>query len=94
MDLLLTDAFTDKPSPALMAIRHNLLDGGDPYRVLADFSGYLDAQTLVDKTYQMPHLWWKKAILNTARMGKFSSDRSIQDYVANIWKLAPLVDSE
>ncbi len=92
LDLLLTDTFTDKPSPALMAIRHNLLDGGDPYRVLADFSGYLDVQTQVDKTYQTPHLWWKKAILNTARMGKFSSDRSIQDYVANIWKLTPLAD--
>ncbi|WP_268820405.1 glycogen/starch/alpha-glucan phosphorylase [Paraglaciecola algarum] len=89
LDWLDTDYFTpDKPG-ALASIKHSLLEGGDPYKVLADFESYSQAQLKADKAYADKSLWAKMAILNTARMGKFTSDRSIQDYVQKIWKLKP-----
>jgi starch phosphorylase len=66
-----------------------LLEGGDPYKVLADFQSYSDAQQKADKAYGDKSGWAKMAILNTARMGKFTSDRSIKDYVEKIWRLEP-----
>ena len=48
-----------------------------------------DAQKRVDKAFVDQSAWAKMAILNTARMGKFTSDRSIKDYVEKIWKLQP-----
>lgn len=87
LDWLETDYFTPGKPGALASLKHSLLEGGDPYMVLADFESYSEAQKLADKAYQDPKRWAKMAILNTARMGKFTSDRSIQDYVARIWKL-------
>ncbi|MCF8478810.1 MAG: glycogen/starch/alpha-glucan phosphorylase [Rhodospirillum sp.] len=62
-----------------------LLDGGDPYMVLADFRSYMMAQEEVDRLYQDPSSWAEKAILNVARIGKFSSDRAIHTYAQDIW---------
>jgi starch phosphorylase len=62
-----------------------LLDGGDPYMVLADFRGYMDAQEAVDTLYGNPSSWAEKAIRNVARVGKFSSDRAIHTYAHDIW---------
>ncbi|MFT6899353.1 MAG: starch phosphorylase [Paraglaciecola sp.] len=89
LDWLETDYFTPGKPGALASLKHSMLEGGDPYMVLADFESYSEAQKLADKAYQDPQRWAKMAILNTARMGKFTSDRSIQDYVARIWKLTP-----
>ena len=87
LDLLLGDEFTPGEPDRLRATYDSLLDGGDPYLCLADFASYVQAHQDMDRQYRDQSSWAKKAILNTALVGKFSSDRSIRDYVNNIWKL-------
>jgi glycogen phosphorylase len=89
LDWLETDYFTPGKPGALAAIKHSLLEGGDPYKVLADFDSYSQAHEKVDAAYKDSVNWAKMAILNSAKMGKFTSDRSIRDYVERIWKLEP-----
>lgn len=67
----------------------NLLEN-DPFLVLADYQSYLDCQMQVGKLWQNPQMWTRKSILNVARMGKFSSDRSIRDYCQKVWKVRPM----
>ncbi len=62
----------------------------DPYLLLADYQSYVDCQDEVGRAFLDPALWNRMSILNTARMGKFSSDRSIREYNEKIWKVRPL----
>jgi len=87
VDWLGSDYFTPGEHGAFGAVHHSITHGGDPYLLLADFRSYSDAQARVDATYRDPKKWAKMAILNTARMGKFSSDRTIREYAEQIWKL-------
>ncbi|CAJ0764167.1 8490_t:CDS:2, partial [Entrophospora sp. SA101] len=64
--------------------------GKDYYLISDDFESYLRAQQMVDETYKDQEEWTKKSILCTARMGKFSSDRSIQEYADSIWHVIPV----
>ena len=60
----------------------------DTYMIAADFNSYYDCQKIISDTYKNQKLWTKKAIINVANMGKFSSDRSIRDYAQKIWKIS------
>ena len=68
-----------------------LIDGGynrpDPYFILKDFRSYAEAQERVEAAYKDEKGWARKAMLNVAHAGKFTSDRTIQEYVDDIWKL-------
>ena len=68
----------------------SLLQKGDFYMVLADYRAYVTAQEAVDKLFLDKEEWARRSILNTARMGKFSSDRSVMEYATRIWNLKPL----
>jgi starch phosphorylase len=61
----------------------------DPFMLMADYPLYIACQDLVANTWKNTNKWNKMAIMNVARMGKFSSDRSIQDYCEKIWKVKP-----
>jgi glycogen phosphorylase len=62
----------------------------DPYLLFADYQSYIDCQDRVAKAYQDQDNWTRMSILNSARMGKFSSDRSIQEYCDQIWQIKPV----
>ncbi|HNQ62660.1 MAG TPA: glycogen/starch/alpha-glucan phosphorylase [Syntrophorhabdaceae bacterium] len=62
----------------------------DKYFVLADYASYIECQERVDKAYRNKDQWIKMSILNVARSGKFSSDRSIREYAENIWSILPV----
>lgn len=63
---------------------------GEHFLVLADYEDYLDAQERVDEAYRDGEDWIRKAVLNAVSMGRFSSDRSVSEYAAQIWELAPI----
>ncbi len=71
-------------------ILFSLLEGGDQYFVLADYRAYVDCQERVSQAYLDQEQWTRKSILNAAKMGKFSSDRTIQEYAQSIWRVAPV----
>jgi starch phosphorylase len=79
----------DEPHGVLNSLHENLVHR-DPFLVLPDFRAYSDAQKRVDQAYRDRARWAKMAILNTARVGKFSSDRTISEYARDIWKLDPV----
>lgn len=86
LDWLDSDFFTPGEPGLLSEVKDNLIKH-DPFMVLADFDSYCKAQERADAFYRDKTAWAKAAILNTARLAKFNSDRSIEDYVKNIWKL-------
>ncbi|MBN1975204.1 MAG: glycogen/starch/alpha-glucan phosphorylase [Sedimentisphaerales bacterium] len=67
----------------------NLLES-DPFLVLADYQSYIDSQRRVSTLWQDQKAWARTSILNVARMGKFSSDRSIRDYCRDVWQVQPM----
>ncbi|HWB05741.1 MAG TPA: glycogen/starch/alpha-glucan phosphorylase, partial [Verrucomicrobiales bacterium] len=69
-------------------IVENLLNH-DPYLLLADYQSYIDAQDRVSALWKDQKAWTRQSILNSARMGKFSSDRSIRDYCERVWNIRP-----
>ena len=90
LDLILSDDFTQRDEPgAFGPLREALLTGGDHYMHLADLASYLEADRRLLDLYADQQGWTRKAILNIAGSGKFSSDRTIAEYAAEIWDAKP-----
>ncbi|HVO17925.1 MAG TPA: glycogen/starch/alpha-glucan phosphorylase, partial [Anaeromyxobacter sp.] len=90
LDAISTGVFSPAEPGLFRPIIDALLNGGDPYLVLADFAAYCACQDEVDRAYRDAERWNEMAILNVARSGKFSSDRTIQQYANEIWKVSPV----
>ena len=93
LDALSGDTFSPGEPGLFRPIVHALLDGGDPYLCLADFAAYCECQDRVSAAWLDQEEWTRMAVLNTARAGKFSSDRTIHQYAEEIWRVkrTPLV---
>jgi len=89
LDLVFSDYFSRNEQGAFNPLRNVLLTGGDFYMHLADFKSYLEADQRLTTLYADRDAWAKKAILNVASSGKFSSDRTIAEYAADIWNVKP-----
>lgn len=86
----ISSGFFSKGDPVLFKPLATSLMYQDPYLLFADYQSYIEAQERVSEAYRDQDHWTRMSILNTARMGKFSSDRSIREYVKEIWKIDPL----
>jgi starch phosphorylase len=89
LDLIFSDYFSPKEPGVFAPLRDTLLTNGDYYMHLADLTSYCRAQEAVGVLYANPGEWARKAILNVASSGKFSSDRTIAEYASEIWKVKP-----
>ncbi len=92
---LVNDSLDVGTTEMFREIYNGLLYGhgmADPYFVIKDFDAYNKAQETIDKEYQQPGIWWPKAVRNIAHAGRFSSDRTVEEYNERIWRL-PKVDA-
>ena len=89
VDALADGTFSRGDASLFRPLVDSLLDQ-DPWLLLADFRSYVECQAEVERAYLDPERWTRMSILNTARMGRFSSDRSIADYCREIWRVEPV----
>ena len=89
LDLIFADHFSRNEPGVFAPLRDTLLTNGDHYMHLADLKSYLEADQRLVELYTDPEAWARKAILNVAGSGKFSSDRTIAEYAAGIWNAEP-----
>jgi starch phosphorylase len=89
LDLIFSDYFSRNEPGVFEPLRDTLLTHGDHYMHLADLKSYLEADQRLLELYANPDAWARKAILNVAGSGKFSSDRTISEYAADIWGVKP-----
>jgi glycogen phosphorylase len=89
LDLIFSDYFSRNEPGIFAPLRDTLLTNGDHYMHLADLTSYCRAQEAVGELYASPREWARKAILNVASCGKFSSDRTIAEYNRDIWRAEP-----
>jgi starch phosphorylase len=88
LDYIASGALAGGDAKLFQPLVENLLRD-DPFLLLADYAAYVDCQNQVSALWCDPAAWTRKAILNVARMGKFSSDRSIREYCERIWNVSP-----
>ncbi len=93
IDAIANGAFSKGDRELFKPIVDNLL-WSDPYMLLADYRSYVDCQEEVGRVWNDPERWTRASILNVSRMGRFSSDRSIDEYCRSIWHLEPVPVSE
>ncbi|HZY90631.1 MAG TPA: glycogen/starch/alpha-glucan phosphorylase [Gemmataceae bacterium] len=89
LDLIFSDHFSRNEPGVFAPLRDTLLTRRDFYMHLADLKSYLEADRRVVELYADPEAWARKAILNVACSGKFSSDRTIAEYAADVWRAEP-----
>jgi starch phosphorylase len=89
LDLIFSDHFSHDEPGIFAPLRDTLLLSGDHYMHLADLTSYCQAQDRLGDLYANSHEWARRAILNVASSGKFSSDRTIAEYASEIWKAEP-----
>ena len=89
IDLIRSGFFSRGDQELFKPLIDNLLYQ-DPYLLLADFQSYIDCQNTVSETFADTERWTKMSILNTARSGKFSSDRTIKEYCEEVWHAKPV----
>ncbi|MBU0733039.1 MAG: glycogen/starch/alpha-glucan phosphorylase [Pseudomonadota bacterium] len=90
LDAIHEGIFSPDEPERFSPIFDSLLRGGDPYMILADFTSYTECQDRVDDCYRNTNEWTRKSIINVAKMGYFSSDRTIREYAEDIWKVNPV----
>ena len=90
LDMIGGGFFSPEQPDLYRGLVHALTDGGDTFMVLADYAAYVQCQERVAALYREPEEWTRKAILNTAAMGPFSSDRTIREYAEEIWQTRPV----
>jgi glycogen phosphorylase len=88
VELIQRDFFNMLEPGIFRPLINSLLDG-DRYMVLADLRDFIDAQARLDLAYKQRDSWTRKSIINVARAGKFSADRTIQEYASEIWHVQP-----
>ncbi|MFA5058250.1 MAG: glycogen/starch/alpha-glucan phosphorylase, partial [Opitutaceae bacterium] len=84
IDQIASGFFSPEQPDLFQPLANNLL-GCDPYLLLADYAAYVECQERVGQAYRDQEAWTRMSILNTARIGYFSSDRAIRDYCERIW---------
>ncbi|HRR34260.1 MAG TPA: glycogen/starch/alpha-glucan phosphorylase [Kiritimatiellia bacterium] len=90
IDMIRRNVFCLLTPGALDPIVRSLLDFNDHYMLLADLRDYMNAQDRVEAVYREPLQWDRKALINVARAGRFSSDRTIREYARDIWHVSPV----
>jgi len=90
LDMIRNGYFSPTDPTRYKPLIDSLLRGGDHFLLLADYASYVSCQDEVDDVYRDVRDWTRRAILNVAHMGKFSSDRTIHDYARDIWGVKPL----
>jgi glycogen phosphorylase len=93
IDAISDGAFSNGDRELFKPIVVNLLDS-DPYMLLADYRSYVDRQEEVGRVWRDSERWIRSSILNVARMGRFSSDRSIREYCRDVWSVNPVPITE
>jgi starch phosphorylase len=89
IDLIASDHFSRHEPEVFTPLLDCLLKNGDQYMHLADLQAYLESDGRLTNLYADQRAWARKAILNVASSGKFSSDRTIAEYAADIWNVEP-----
>jgi starch phosphorylase len=89
LDLIFSGHFNRHEPGIFEPLRDTLLTHGDHYMHLADLASYINIQEQVSSLYREPNAWTRRAILNVAHSGKFSSDRTIAQYASEIWNIEP-----
>jgi len=90
LDMIALGFFSPDDPHRFRPIFDTLTGGGDHFLLLADYGAYIAAQDQVDALYRDQEAWSRRAVLNVAGMGRFSSDRSIQEYASKIWNVVPV----
>jgi starch phosphorylase len=88
MHLLESGYFNQFEKGLFDPVIHSITSEYDPWLTAADFRSFIDAQQRVDEAYRDTARWTRMSIINAATSGKFSTDRTMQDYNESIWKLA------